>query len=173
MQILGFILIGLGLFDFLASRVGIDIYAFVGIQLTGPAYTYSPLIAMGLGALLLTMTFGQNAKKLLIDYLGDDEQLVLFRSANIKNPGFFGRPKHGYLFVTDKRLGFLGDLPKAYKHLQTTEVDTHGIVWRLRDVTGVQRDWLNVTIAAHGQEVKLKTGALFTKQIADAIQSRL
>ncbi len=173
MPILGFALIGLGLVDFIASRGGIDIYALVGIQLTGAAYTYSPAIATGLGALILTLTFGQNAKKLLLSYLDDDEELLLFRSADLQNPSRFGRPKHGYLFVTNKRLGFLGDLPKAYKHLQTMEVDTQGIVWRLRDVTGVEKGFSNVTISAHGQAVKFNTGALFTEQIADEIQSRL
>lgn len=173
MSIIGFALIGLGLIDFVAGRSGLDIYALLGIPLTGPIATYSPVIAIGLGAVILTMVFGHNAKKVLLDNLVAGEELVLFRSANLRSPGLFGRSKHGYLFVTNKRLGFLGELPKAYKHLQTREMDTQGIVWDLREVTSFEKRFMYVTITAQGETVRFKTGAILSGQIADAIRSRL
>lgn len=173
MPILGYVLVGLGFIDYLASKLGVDIYALVGIQLPGPLFTYSPVIALGLGAVVLAMSYGKQAQTNLKDSFDDDEALILFRSAALRNPGLFSPRKYGHLFVTNKRLGFLGELPKTHQHLQTMDSDLPGIIWNLREISGVERGFNSVTVTARGQSIRFEISAHQTGAVAKAIQSQL
>ncbi|MDC0973398.1 hypothetical protein OAR53_03585 [Luminiphilus sp.] len=62
MKILGWFFLALGGIDFLASLVGTDFYLeYLGINLTGLAYQYSPLIAGIIGGALLQFGSGTEA----------------------------------------------------------------------------------------------------------------
>ena len=108
MRILGFILIAIGFIDFGLSFIGIDFYAIFGIYLTGVAYQYSPLVVGTVGTILVYKSSAdednQNGSQ---HFLNADEQLILQKTANGRR-GSFNYREPGTLFITDKRVGFMG-----------------------------------------------------------------
>jgi len=90
------------------SIIGVDFYAIFGIYLTGFAYQYSPLAVGTVGTILVYKSSAdednQNASQ---HFLNADEQLIWQKTVNGRR-GAFNYREPGTLFITDKRVGFMG-----------------------------------------------------------------
>lgn len=135
--LLGYFFLGLGLVDGLTSLGGIDFYGLFGLQLSETADSYAPIFAGLLGIIFLALGSDRRFASQIADSMPAGEQLVFCRRVRVKNGGLFGGFSSGFLILSDKRLGYLGDLPEAYSALLEQDDDLGDINWDLAEVRRV------------------------------------
>jgi hypothetical protein len=107
MRLLGILLVGLSILDYGLSIIGQDLYGYFGINLTGIAYTYSPIIVGLFGYFLIHKSKPDDSNDVINDLLVDGEHLVHKVTANA-GTSMTSLKEPGYFFVTNKRVGFIG-----------------------------------------------------------------
>ena len=112
-----FTLVFIGAIDYLSSLGGIDFYGLFGINLSGIFYQFSPLIVGGIGAAILWFVFKQDASSGLDESLAEGEEILYKNTVAVKQKGWFKQPDSGLFYLTNKRIGYMGDEDLAFDSL--------------------------------------------------------
>jgi len=162
---IGYILMVIGVLDFALSWVGINFYAIFGINLTGIAYEYSPLI-VGVIGFLLTKQVEMNEKSSQI--LGEDEYFVLNITVNVKGENIL-KPETGKFFITNKKVGFIGSYVASGDDVEDGSGE-NDFTCSVDEITSVDSSPASVNIAYSDKEFAFMPGLTKVKSTVEALK---
>lgn len=151
----GFAFVALGLVDWVLGLNGIDLYRALGMTLPEDVGKYSAILAIGLGAMVIVLAESKVVAQDIEELMEPGEELIFCRRVRLR-PGRFGPAKSGFLFLSSRRIGYRGDLPKAYKYLQDGSMGSDGFVWDLKDLTQVEREGMTLRLISGERDFKLR-----------------
>ncbi len=160
MKNFGWVLVIVGAIDYLSSLGGIDFYGLFGINLSGIFYQFSPFIVGGIGAVILWIAYKKDASSALDDSLAEGEELLYKNTVAVKQKGWFKQPDNGLFYLTNKRIGYMGDEDLAFDS-------------NLEDVSSIttKRWWITLTIE---DKTFTFTGGYFkAKSLASQIENAM
>jgi len=166
MQVLGFLLIGLGIIDFAISWVGIELYSTIGIHLPQSIAQFTPLVAGGIGICLLIVAYNKDVASEFEENLNEDEKLIKKSSISVKHSTF--KQEAGLLFLTNQRLKYVGTSTQSSIELGSKDVE---IV--LKDISSIKGLKASVSLFdKEGNEYKFMVGLgrvnSWVKEISEA-----
>lgn len=170
--IVGYVLVGLGLLDWALSLPGIDLYQVLGITLPPAIAGYSAILAIAAGAVVLALAEGGQIADSVSDMMQPGERLIFCRRVRVRT-GRFGPAKSGFLFLSDQRIGYWGDLPKAFKYLQDGSLNSTGFVWDLKDLTSVKFNAMALELVAGTRAFRAQPRAWLLQTMAGDIQRQI
>lgn len=170
MKILGMFFIGLGVVDFLASLIGIDFYAYFGINLTGYAYEYSPYAAGILGFVIYSLDKNKDIQHEIETSIGKNEKVVLTKFVNVRKGGFFSGVESGTFFVTNQRIGYLGNYSQKGEDLDNDDVGELNFSCNLSSISSVEGSLFSIQIGYDGKTFKFLPGMTQVKKIVAEIE---
>ena len=135
MRYVGWTLVIVAMIDFLLSWVGVDFYGLFGIDL-GILYQFSAYVVGGIGGIILWIVYKGDASAAIDDSLAEGEELLYKKTVSVKQKGWFKQPDKGYLYLTNRRIGYMGD-------------EDHAFDSNLEDVSSLtmKRWWIELTMA--------------------------
>jgi len=170
---LGYFFILLGIVDFLASLQGTDFYAMFGIYLEGLAYQYSPYAAGLLGFILIALDKNKDINHLIEKSMEKDENLILSSLVSVRKGGIFSGTESGTFFITNKRLGYIGNFSQNGENLDAEVDGDNDFIWQLKDVSSARATAVSVIIKSGEEEFKFLPGFWKTKSIVDSIKANM
>ena len=160
MRYVGWTLVIVAMIDFLLSWVGIDFFALFGINLHPTIFHYSAYIIGGIGGIILWIVFKGDASSAIDDSLAEGEELLYKKTVTVKQKGWFKQPDKGYLYLTDRRIGYMGDEDLTF-------------VSNLEDVSSIstKRWWIELTLA--DKTVTFTPGMFKAKSLVSQIENAM
>tara|TARA_A100001011_G_C14262487_1_gene823120 strand:- start:1271 stop:1765 length:495 start_codon:yes stop_codon:yes gene_type:complete len=159
MRYVGWTLVIVGVIDWLSSLGGIDFYGLFGIDL-GILYQFSAYIVGGIGGIILWIVYKGDASSAIDDSLAEGEELLYKNSVTVKQKGWFKQPDTGVLYLTNRRIGYMGDEDLAFDS-------------NLEDVSSItmKRWWIELTIA--DKTITFTPGMFKAKSLASQIENAM
>jgi hypothetical protein len=177
MNVIGYLLVALGLADYATWVFGVDLYAFFGIYLSDDLYFWSAASAVGVGSLLIIIDWYTNKRKELDsniqNYLNSSEILISSAPINIRKGGIFGPIEEGVLFITNKRVLYtkLADVKSGVSHLVENEIID--IDLDISSIDKVVNGINSIIIIVKDRQFKFNTMPFAAKKIALVIREQM
>ena len=166
MQVLGYLLIGLGIIDFAISWMGIELYSTIGIHIPQSFAQFTPLVAGGIGACLVLIVSNKDVASEFEENLNEDEKLIKKTNCSVKHSTF--KSEYGLLFLTNQRLKYVGISTQSSIELGSKDVEMV-----LKDISSIKGVKASMTLLdKEGNEHKFTLGRKgvnsWVKEISEA-----
>ena len=172
MKNLGYFFIGLGILDFLSVDLfGVDFYALFGITLTGYAYEFSPFAVGLLGIIIIYMDKDKDLNHKIETILTSGEEIILTRRVTIKKGGFFSGMEHGNFFITNKRIGYMGNMSQSLTSLPGGESEgVYDFICDIKKISKIEGGLASFQIEYDNKNLKFTPGMTRVKDIVNIIK---
>jgi hypothetical protein len=172
MKKLGYFFIGLGIIDLLSIDLfGVDFYALFGINLTGYAYEFSPFAAGLLGIIIIYMDKDKDLNHKIETMLASEEEIILTRKVSIKKGGIFSGMEHGIFFITNKRIGYMGNMSQSLTGSSTDESEgNYDFSCDIKKISKIEGGLASFKIEYDNKNLKFTPGITRVKDIVNIIK---
>jgi len=173
MQQLGYIFIVLGFVDYGAGILGVNIYEYFGIHLTGYAYEYSPYAAGLVGGVLIALGKNKDISHQFESSLNTNENVIFKKLVSVRKGGFFSAVEVGTFFLTNQRIGYVGNFSQKGEELNIDDTGAYDFSCPLKNIKSVRGTLTSVEISHDEGTFKFEPGITKVKEVVDQIEKQM